>query len=331
MACHALGRCRICARKHKIAVFGREEQQHFLIERANLKLIILNTVCISCISKIERFVKNMDLSSEYLNNQHDKKLPNSAEKLNYSLPIKMETDQKLSAQTEKHLIQFTQDSPEYSSTTTESQNDVLRTDNARSCCPRDSQLEITSPTGPLPQKKTCQTSVRAKSPEEPSRKRPLFIRKIQIFDNKKANNSNDLPVSLSSSKPAIIDDQDPQNSPSLLPASSSSADFSHARKTGRRLLCDFCKKEFNHTGDLNKHRRRHTGEKPYECSQCEQKFAHASNLARHQRVHSGERPFVCPTCGRSFTRRDKLTIHIAAAKCRVIEPNLNICRNKIEL
>lgn len=33
-------------------------------------------------------------------------------------------------------------------------------------------------------------------------------------------------------------------------------------KKQRQLTCDFCQKTFNHTGDLNKHRRKHTGEQP---------------------------------------------------------------------
>ncbi|XP_043474659.1 zinc finger protein 181-like isoform X2 [Leptopilina heterotoma] len=83
-------------------------------------------------------------------------------------------------------------------------------------------------------------------------------------------------------------------------------------KTERSLNCEFCKKEFTHTGDLNKHRRKHTGEKPYDCSICKRKFSHASNLVRHQRIHSGEKPFSCPLkCGRNFTRKDKLSEHVS--------------------
>ncbi|XP_051155113.1 zinc finger protein 90-like [Leptopilina boulardi] len=83
-------------------------------------------------------------------------------------------------------------------------------------------------------------------------------------------------------------------------------------KTQRCLFCEFCSKEFTHTGDLNKHRRKHTGERPYDCSICNRKFSHTSNLARHQRLHSGEKPFVCPLkCGRNFSRKDKLSDHIS--------------------
>ncbi|XP_029167371.1 zinc finger and SCAN domain-containing protein 21-like [Nylanderia fulva] len=81
-------------------------------------------------------------------------------------------------------------------------------------------------------------------------------------------------------------------------------------RRSRQLTCDFCQKAFHHTGDLNKHRRKHTGEQPYTCPKCQQKFSSASNLIRHQRTHSGIKPFSCQICGRAFARKDKLSLHL---------------------
>ncbi|XP_011135312.2 uncharacterized protein LOC105180744 [Harpegnathos saltator] len=89
------------------------------------------------------------------------------------------------------------------------------------------------------------------------------------------------------------------------------------RRQRRRLMCEFCRKEFHHTGDLNKHRRTHTGEQPYTCDECPQRFSYASNLTRHRRVHSGERPFSCRICGRSFARKDKFSAHLTTERCVV--------------
>jgi len=78
----------------------------------------------------------------------------------------------------------------------------------------------------------------------------------------------------------------------------------------KQLTCEFCQKKFNHTGDLNKHRRKHTGEQPYMCDTCERKFTTSSNLVRHQQVHLGIKPFYCHICGRTFTRKIKLSVHL---------------------
>lgn len=108
----------------------------------------------------------------------------------------------------------------------------------------------------------------------------------------------------------------PKVTPSSVANSSTASSSSPLSVVGRKrqLSCEFCRKEFHHTGDLNKHRRSHTGERPYTCLECGKKFAHVSNLLRHRKLHSGERPFSCVACQRSFSRRDKLLSHNCAAR-----------------
>ncbi|XP_064858323.1 zinc finger protein 431-like [Oncorhynchus nerka] len=62
-------------------------------------------------------------------------------------------------------------------------------------------------------------------------------------------------------------------------------------KPARQHHCSYCEKRFSLSGDLKRHEKKHTGEKPFKCSQCEKSFAWLRSLKKHEKIHAGEKPF----------------------------------------
>lgn len=83
-----------------------------------------------------------------------------------------------------------------------------------------------------------------------------------------------------------------------------------AAHAGDAHVCGVCSKAFTHRKILRRHRRFHTGEKPYSCPACSKTFALRKSLRRHRRFHTGERPHVCSVCTKSFRLRENLKAHL---------------------
>jgi len=78
--------------------------------------------------------------------------------------------------------------------------------------------------------------------------------------------------------------------------------------------CPFpgCNKAFAYPGYvISRHMQFHTGNRPHQCTYdgCGMAFVNRGDLARHTRTYTGEKPLVYIVCGRSFARQGSLTRH----------------------
>ncbi|KAK3601882.1 hypothetical protein CHS0354_041816 [Potamilus streckersoni] len=74
--------------------------------------------------------------------------------------------------------------------------------------------------------------------------------------------------------------------------------------------CDICSKQFSCKFSYIRHRRIHTGEKPYVCNTCGKAYSDGSAWIKHTRTHTGIKPYQCETCGKQFYDKRTCRVHI---------------------
>lgn len=85
----------------------------------------------------------------------------------------------------------------------------------------------------------------------------------------------------------------------------------HMKRTHfSKHICDICGSKFATNGNLIKHMRIHSGDRPYICEMCGKNFRQKSILEIHiKSIHTGEKRHVCDTCEKKFTTPAELRKH----------------------
>ncbi|KAK4878608.1 hypothetical protein RN001_011114 [Aquatica leii] len=83
------------------------------------------------------------------------------------------------------------------------------------------------------------------------------------------------------------------------------------KHTGEKpFQCSICDYSSRESGCLKIHMYKHTGEKPFKCNICDYCSITVSHLKMHMRKHTGEKPFQCNICDYSSSQSKDLKIHM---------------------
>lgn len=94
---------------------------------------------------------------------------------------------------------------------------------------------------------------------------------------------------------------------------------SKKQRTGKKIhTCQYCEKQFDHFGHFKEHLRKHTGEKPFECSNCHERFARNSTLKCHLTAcqtgvgakKGRKKLYECQVCNSVFNSWDQFKDHL---------------------
>ena len=65
--------------------------------------------------------------------------------------------------------------------------------------------------------------------------------------------------------------------------------------------CKKCDKAFVETGQLIRHRMKHSMDRPFKCKYCSKSYKYATALRKHTSIHSDENDCLCPICKKAVT------------------------------
>ena len=92
-------------------------------------------------------------------------------------------------------------------------------------------------------------------------------------------------------------------------------------ENNRPWVCESCGKRFKVKDDLIVHTKLHQ-EKKFACDECDYRCARAEYLKKHRRTHTGEKPYHCEACEMRFSNRTSLVLHQKKVHGGVLKPSV---------
>nr|XP_045007236.1 telomere zinc finger-associated protein isoform X2 [Jaculus jaculus] len=137
---------------------------------------------------------------------------------------------------------------------------------------------------------------------------------VQVEDDGDGDYVSEPETVLTRRKSHVI--RKPHAAEPALGAGSLAAEPTENRKgTAVPVECPTCHKRFLSKYYLKVHNRKHTGEKPFECSKCGKCYFRKENLLEHEArncMNRSEQVFTCSVCQETFRRRMELRVHMVS-------------------